>query len=162
MEEIAAAANVSKPILYRTVGDKAEVVAALSESLIEDINQDLTNAVIVEDEPRARFAAAVRAYLEAVDARRNVYLFVNAGGQTTDDLRRMVDRSAHQMIVLFSATELPGHAPSAARTWAHAIVGAFHIVTIMWLRDEYCDIDTVAEDLTDLLWPGVVTASSSG
>ena len=28
----------------------------------------------------------------------------------------------------------------------------------MWLRDDYCDIDTVADDLTQLLWPGVATA----
>ena len=59
---------------------------------------------------------------------------------------------------LHAAMEKAGRDPAAARTWAYAIVGAFQIVTLMWLRDGYCEIDTVADDLTQLLWPGVATA----
>ena len=38
MEEIAAAATVTKPILYRTVGDRAALVNALSEAMIDRIS----------------------------------------------------------------------------------------------------------------------------
>ena len=156
MEELAAAATVSKPIIYRTIGDRDALVMALSEALIDRIKVAVDAATDAAEGPDAQFRAAVRGYLTAVDADRNLFLFINAGGQQTDQLRRLVDRSAAQMITQFDALrDGSGHDPSTARTWAHAIVGAFQISTMMWLRDEYCDIDTLADQLTQLLWPGV-------
>lgn len=155
MEEIAAEATVSKPILYRTIGDRAALVTALSEWLIDRITAEIGAALEGRTEPRAQFEAAVRGYLGAVEADRQLFLFVNAGGQQTDEWRRLVDRSAQLMIGLF--TEAPASAgdAAAARTWAYSILGAFQVVTIMWLDDPYCELDTVAADLTRLLWPGI-------
>lgn len=157
MEEIAAAATVTKPILYRTIGDRAALVNALSEAMIDRITAAIGDALTGYTEPRAQFEAAVRGYLSAVDADRNLFLFVNAGRQETEELRRLVDRSATLMIELFSAA--PGLSePATARTWAYSILGAFQIVTVMWLDNEYSDRDTVAADLTALLWPGIELA----
>lgn len=156
MAELAAAATVSKPILYRTVGDRDALVLALSEALVDRIDAAVDAATAAAASRQGEFAAAVRGYLAAVDVDRNLFLFVNAGGQHTEQLRRLVDRSAAQMIEQFDAMrEVRGQDPTAARTWAHAIVGAFQISTMMWLRDEYCDIDTLADQLTQLLWPGL-------
>ena len=33
--------------------------------------------------------------------------------------------------------------------------GVFQIVTVMWLDDNYCDLDTIAADLTGLSWLGI-------
>lgn len=159
MEEIAAAATVTKPILYRTIGDRAALVNALSESMIDRITTAIDDALTGHTEPRAQFEAAVRGYLSAVDADRNLFLFlfVNTGRQDLDELRRLVDRSATLMINLFS--EAPGlQEPAMARTWAYSILGAFQIVTVMWLGSDYSDRDTVAADLTALLWPGIEIA----
>ena len=157
MEEIAAAATVTKPILYRTIGDRAALVNALSEAMIDRITAAIGDALAGHTEPRAQFEAAVRGYLGAVDADRSLFLFVNAGRQETAELRRLVDRSATLMIELFSAA--PGLSdPATARTWAYSILGAFQIVTVMWLDNEYSDRDTVAADLTALLWPGIELA----
>ena len=159
MEEIAAEADVSKPILYRTVGDKAALVTALSEYLVDRIDVAVRGATISAIDGRSGFEIAVRGYLAAVDADRNIYLFVNAGDQSTEQLRRLIDRSAQQLLELFTAARAQaGLDRSAARTWAYAVIGAFQTVTTMWLGDEYCDLDTVAQDLTHLLWPGVAAA----
>ena len=156
MAELAAAATVSKPILYRTVGDRDALVFALSEALVDRISIAVDAATEAAPSPHGEFAAAVRGYLAAVDVDRNLFLFVNAGGHHTDQLRRLVDRSAAQMIEQFDAMHtVRGKDPAAARTWAHAIVGALQISTMMWLRDEYCDIDTLADQLTQLIWPGI-------
>ena len=156
MEELAAAATVSKPIIYRTIGDRDALVMALSEAMVDRIKVAVDAATDAVASPGAEFRAAVRGYLTTVDADRNLFLFVNAGGQHPDQLRRLVDRSAAQMIGQFDALRIAGgHDPSAACTWAHAIVGALQISTMMWLRDEYCDIDTLADQLTQLLWPGI-------
>jgi AcrR family transcriptional regulator len=161
MEAIAAAATVTKPILYRTIGDRAALVNALSEALIDRITVAIGDALTGHTQPREQFEAAVRGYLSAVDTDRNLFLFVNTGGQETDELRRLVDRSATLMIELFSAA--PGlPAPATARTWAYSILGAFQIVTVMWLGDSYSDRDSVAADLTALLWPGIELAGRAG
>ncbi len=155
MEDIAAEATVSKPILYRTIGDRAALVVALSEWMIDQITTEITAALEGHTEPRTQFEAAVRGYLAAVDSNRPVFLFVNAGGQATDQLRRLVERSAQLMIALFAASPILAADPVASRTWAYSILGAFQIVTVMWLDDDYCELDTLAADLTRLLWPGI-------
>ena len=158
MEEIAAEATVTKPILYRTIGDKDALVAALSESLVDRINIAVADASGPSGDPRSDFEAAVRTYLRAIDNDRNLFLFVNAGRQGTDQLRGLVDRSSTQLIDLFAAA-LPREARylTPARTWAYAIIGSFQIVTIMWLHDEYCTLDELSADLSELIWTGVST-----
>ncbi len=155
MEDIAAEATVSKPILYRTIGDRAALVVALSEWMIDQITTEITAALEGHTEPRAQFEAAVRGYLAAVDSNRPLFLFVNAGGQPTDQVRRLVDRSAQLMIALFATSPALATDPVGTRTWAYSILGAFQIVTVMWLDDDYCELDTLAADLTRLLWPGI-------
>lgn len=159
MADIAAAATVTKPILYRTIGDRDALTSALSEILIDRVDA----AVLAErrhaTDLRSEFEAAVRGYLTAIDTDRNLFLFVNGGNQDTDMVRRLVDRSSQQPIELFTAARVAANRDTAAaRTWGYAIVGAFQLVALMWLRDDYCDVDTVADDLTHLLWPGVSTA----
>ena len=160
MEQIAAAATVTKPILYRTVGDRAALVNALSEAMIDRIAAAIGNALTGHIQPREQFEAAVRGYLGAIDADRNLFLFVNTGRQETNELRRLVDRSATLMIELFSAA--PGlQTPTMVRTWAYSILGAFQVVTVMWLGSDYSDRDTIAADLTTLLWTGIELAGTA-
>lgn len=156
MVDIAAAATVTKPILYRTIGDKEALTNALSEMLIDRVNAAVTLHLGSGGEPRDDFRSAVRGYLAAIDADRNLFLFVNGGSHETAVVQRLVDRSAQQLLDSFTAArEEAGLDTAAARTWSYAIIGAFQIVSLMWLRDDYCDIDTLADDLTHLLWTGV-------
>ncbi len=160
MADIAAEATVTKPILYRTVGDREALTNALAETLIDRIDEAVNAERPVGSDPRSDFESAVRGYLTAIHADRNLFLFINGGGQETETVRRLVDRSSRQMIEQFTAARVAsGRDTAAARTWAYAIVGAFQVVALMWLRDDYCDIDTVTADLTQLLWPGVSSAA---
>ncbi len=154
MEEIAAEADVTKPVLYREIGDRAALVSALAEILINRITEAVGDAVVGNVEPRAQLEAAVAGYLSAVDAHRHLFLFVIAGRQRPDEVRHLVEQSATAMIKLFESA--PGIATSTqARTWAYSIVGVFHTVTTMWLGDQYCDRDQLAADLSALLWPAL-------
>jgi AcrR family transcriptional regulator len=156
IEQIAAECGVTKPIVYRTVGDKQSLVGALSELLIDRIASSVSASTDPRAAPRDRFRSAVVGYLAAVVADRNLFLFVNAASPDGDQMRTLVARSAANLIDQFAAAQ-PGdrrHA-IAARTWSHAIVGAFQITALMWLGDEYCDLPLLADDLTDLLWQGI-------
>lgn len=155
LDDIAAEADVSKPILYRTIGDKDALVNALSESLVDRINEAVATATAIVADGPSGFEAAVRACLQTIEAERNLFLFVN-GGAGTDSFRGLVDRSAHDMVELFTATRShAGLDPVPARTWAYAVVGAIQVVATMWLRDEFDDLDRVARDLARLMWFGL-------
>ena len=78
MDDIAAGASVTKPILYRTIGDKAALMNALSESLVDEIDRAVAAGTKREGDPRRAFESAIRCYVEAVEAERNLFLFVNA------------------------------------------------------------------------------------
>lgn len=156
MDDIAAGASVTKPILYRTIGDKSALVAALSESLIDQIDRSVNTASRSATNPVATFEAAIRGYVVAVDADRNLFLFVNSAAPGTDQFRRLVDRSAASMITVFSSARANvGLDPDGAKTWAWAIVGALQVVTTMWLRDDDGDLDALVRDVSQLLWSGL-------
>jgi AcrR family transcriptional regulator len=156
MDDIAAGASVTKPILYRTIGDRAALVEALSESLIDQIDRSVNTASVSVTDPVASFEAAIRGYVVAVDADRNLFLFVNSAPPGTEQFRRLVDRSAASMVSVFSAARANvGLDPGGATTWAWAIVGALQMVTTMWLRDDDRDLDALVRDLSQLLWSGL-------
>jgi AcrR family transcriptional regulator len=156
MDDIAAGASVTKPILYRTIGDKAALVSALADSLVDELDRTVGAASRTASGPRSSFEAAIRSYLVAVDAERNLYLFVNSAAPGSDEFRRLVDRSAATMITTFtSARERAGLDVDGASAWAWAVVGALQFVATMWLRDDERDVDALAHDLSELLWSGV-------
>lgn len=163
MDDIAAGASVTKPILYRTVGDKATLINALSESLIDQIDRSVQIASGAAHDPRSAFESAIRGYLTAVEADRNLYLFVNSAAPGTEVFRRLVDRSAASMITGFTtARSRFGLDADGAETWAWAIVGALQVVTTMWLRDEHRDLELVVDDVSQLLWSGLAPILDAG
>jgi AcrR family transcriptional regulator len=156
MDDIAAGASVTKPILYRTIGDKAALVSALADSLVDDLDRAVDAASRSDGGPRASFEAAIRAYLTAVDSERNLYLFVNSAAPGSDEFRRLVDRSSAGMITAFTtARTRAGLDAEGASAWAWAVVGALQFVATMWLRDDGRALDTLAHDVSELLWSGV-------
>lgn len=160
MDDIADEANVSKPTLYRLVGDRNAVVDALSDVLVDRIARVLADTLAPGGEPRSDFFASVRAYLIAVRTDRNLYLFVNSIGQRPEPLRQRIERSAQQLVHMFAAVGIPGVAAStnAPYTWGYSVIGALQTVTLMWIDDDDADLEGIANDVTHLLWPGVAAA----
>jgi AcrR family transcriptional regulator len=160
MGDIAEEADVSKPILYRLIGDRNAVADALSDVLVERIAGVIADTISPTGEPRDEFFASVRAYLTAVRSDRNLYLFVNSIGQRPEPLRQRVERSAQQLVQLFAAGHTSGVAgsPNAPYTWGYSVIGALQTVTLMWIDDDDADLDGIADDVTHLLWPGVAAA----
>ena len=155
MEDIAAEAAVSKPIVYRMVGDRAALTVALSEWLIDRIDSATTDAREGIEAPRDQFRASIRAYLGIVQEHADVFEFVN-GGHSTELYQRLVERSARSMVELFAeARRAVGLDDQGARTWAYSLVGALQTVTTMWHRDRFGELEAVSEDVTRLMWDGL-------
>ena len=158
MEAIAAAAGVTKPILYRGIGDREALVAALAERFVDRINAVVEAAVVGASGPHEALRRFASAYLGAVDTERNLYTFITSSptGGRGDQALHLADRSVLQMAAQLGAQrQAQGLDPAAATPWAYAIVGMMHIVTLWWMRDATISREDLAEHLADLLWAGL-------
>jgi AcrR family transcriptional regulator len=156
LDDIAQAAGVTKPVVYRALGDKATITLALSEWLIDRMNEAATAATAQLPPSSDRLRAALLACLTTIERERRVFSFVNNGGHAMELVGRLIDRSAAGLIATLSAirrsTAGREHTP---RTWSYAVVGAVQASATIWLRDRYCTLDQLADDLTTVLWTGL-------
>jgi AcrR family transcriptional regulator len=153
MVAIADEAGVTKPILYRGVGDKAALVRALAERLVDRVAATVSGAVTSGGaEGVSQF---VSAYLGHVQTERNLYLYVTRGDSGPESLQR-ADRAGQPLSErLAELRRSQGADPTAAITWAYATVGMLHFVTLWWLREGGDDVDAIAGYVSELLWSGL-------
>jgi AcrR family transcriptional regulator len=155
MASIAAEAGVTKPVVYRAVGDKEAVAVAVSEHLSRQVEVMTTEVLESEPSSRARFRVATRNYFELLSSERQLFLFVAYGWGSHDgtQLEAMIDRSAEPFIRTERARSGEAQADeSRNRTFAYAAVGALRTVAVMWVRNPYCTLDEITDDVTDYVF----------
>jgi AcrR family transcriptional regulator len=158
MDEIAAAAGVTKPILYRHFGDKDGLYAALVERYMQALYREAERA-LDEPNPRRRLAHAVDAFLEAVEREPEVFRFVR---RLTTEQRQAADVAgafvAGHAATIAQATrqdlERLGLDADAAEPYAHGIVGMMQFVAAWWLETRLLPRERLVDQLTTLLWEG--------
>jgi AcrR family transcriptional regulator len=158
MEEIAAEAGITKPILYRHFGHKDGLYAALVERYMLRLYREAEEA-LGETNPRRRVAAAVEAFLEAVEREPEVFRFVR---RVTSEQRQAgeaagaVVRGHAARIAEATRPDLErlGLDPDAAEPWAYGIVGMMQSVAAWWLDTRLVSRERLVEQLTTLLWEG--------
>ncbi|MFN3218874.1 MAG: TetR/AcrR family transcriptional regulator [Acidimicrobiales bacterium] len=151
MDEIAAEAGVTKPIIYRTVGDKAAIGLALAEYLSLQVEAAGFEASACETDPERRFMAAVRSVFEYLAEEQALFLFVEQGWGSADGSHTalLIERAAQPFIDGFAeSADGAAHPPEAVRTWAYATVGSLRTVANMWVRDRWCTLDELVEHAT--------------
>ncbi len=160
MEAIAAEASVTKPIVYRTLGDKEAVSEAVAEYLSLEVEKATVVLLDQSDDPRTAFYAAVHAYFTTLAADKELFLFVEHGWASPDgkQLVRMIERAAMPLVERFAINNPHDtHGPNAPTTWAYAVTGALRTVAMMWVREPYCSVEDLASQITDMF----VTAPSN-
>jgi AcrR family transcriptional regulator len=157
MDEIAAEAGISKPILYRHFGDKDGLFRALAERYVEALLGELRAARVTGD-PRANIAAGIDAYLAFVEREPEGYRFLLGAAEqprtsaiVQEFRRRLADECA------FATAERlrrAGLDPEIAEPWAHGVVGMVRSVGIWWLETRTVPRERLVEHLTNVLWDG--------
>jgi AcrR family transcriptional regulator len=158
LDAIAAEAGVTKPILYRGVGDRDTLVNALAQRLTARMTADVGKLVSEASDSRDALRRLVGGYLKYAEADRHLYLYVTLNGAGDDRVRKsliLADGTAVQFAEGIAAYRTAqGAEPSVATTWAYGLVGALHFVTLWWLRDQSADIEQVTDHITSLMWSG--------
>jgi len=160
MEQVAAVAGVSKPVLYRYFADKAQLWTAVGEHVARLVVDAVVPAVAAVDAKRELVVAAISAYLGAIEAQPDLYQFiVHQSG--APGMPRIIETSARTI-----ATELArvigdrlralGLDSGGAEPWAYGIVGLVQSVGDWWIvHSRPMTRAALTDYLTSLLWHGL-------
>jgi AcrR family transcriptional regulator len=159
MNELAAAAGITKPILYSHFGDKAGLVTALADRAVEELNQTLAVGLATGGTARDRMRATIDAFVGYIEREPQMYRFLVRGALGSDtgvDELELVARIANQItVVLGAALRAAGADSGPAELWAYAIVGAAFFGAEWWLSRPVLARTALVDDLTRILWDGL-------
>ncbi len=165
MDELAAEAGVTKPILYAHFGDRAGLASALAERFIDQVAECLTNAFLAAaGQPEQSLRSGLDAFVGFVEEDPHVYQFivresVNAAssGKAPSIARLRVFDSLGALITqgLSSQLRQAGRDPTAAEPIAFATMGMVFGAAEWWLDRRTLSRAELVDLLGDLLWAGL-------
>jgi AcrR family transcriptional regulator len=159
VEEIAARAKVSKPILYDHFGGKEGLYAVIVDRELEYIVSRITEAV-ASGSPRARLEQATFAYLTYVRERPLGFAVLlrdapqhQRSGEMPALMYDLADRVGDVFTDQFHEA---GYDPESAPIYAHALVGMVAFVSQWWTEcSKPPSTETVASHIAALAWMGL-------
>ena len=157
VEEIAARAKVSKPILYGHFGGKEGLYAVVVDREIEHILGSIAKAVS-SGSPRSRLEQAALAYLRYVQEHPEGFavLLRDAPKQSSEMPALMYDLADRISDVFTEQFGKAGYDPESAPIYAHALVGMVAFVGQWWTESRKPEsVETVASHIAALAWAGL-------
>jgi AcrR family transcriptional regulator len=161
MEEIAAQAGVSKPILYRHFTDRADLWLAVGRRVTDELLAAMSSELIVDRPPRETISAVIDTYLALIEWDTEIYRFVVHGsfadrGMSSDLVHAHMDLMASEVArVLGDRLRSAGADAGGAEPWAHGIVGMVQAAADWWIDRRSMSRAALAEYLTAMISTGV-------
>lgn len=161
MDQIAADARTSKPVVYRYFADKTDLYRAVTQRVVGTILSALRT--VTEREPAAPelIRDSVAAYLALLEQSPQLYRFVVRhphleDGTTFSEV--IADMLAAQLAQSMRADGLD---PARAHPWGDAIVGFINAASLWWLdHPGAMTRRELADYLAALLWGGAAGVQS--
>ena len=155
MDEIAAQAGITKPIVYRYFGDRAGLYQAVAERYCADLTSRF-QSVVGSSDIDARVIKLIDAYLAFVQDDPQVHQFLLHPQHAT---RPVVTFGYHVGEVIAGLIrerlEIAGREVAPAEPWGHAVAGMLQGASTWWLVHPEVQRATVVERLRALLWDGL-------
>ncbi len=157
IEDICRLADISRPIVYSQVGNKAAIYLACVRRARRTLEQGLAAAATSSTDPQDQLAGAADAYLRILeeDPRRWELLYGKTGviGELSDQVA-----SERQRTVQTIAALLQSYAPDAEPDWlqacAYLISGAGEQLGRWWLANRHIPRRAAAQFYADFAWTG--------
>ena len=157
MDDIAAAAGVTKPVLYQHFTSKR----SLYLHLVDDVGQRMARAITVKtsdtDSPRKQVESGVGAYFDFVADNRAAFLLLFEGADRSDaDVAEAVNRIEDSMAELVAPLIAAGIDADQQRALAYGIVGAAEAAGRAWATGKLTiDASHLAVEIAELAWSGL-------
>jgi AcrR family transcriptional regulator len=162
MDQIAAVAGTSKPVIYRYFADKTELYRAVTERVVGQVLATLTRVTSDSPPPRELIHHSIDAYLALLEDNPELYRFVAQHPHLTRSAAGTPAATDFSTVVAeLLATQLGAHLheigldPAFAHPWGEAIVGFIRAASLWWLdhRDAMAR-QQLSDYLGALLWGG--------
>jgi AcrR family transcriptional regulator len=161
MEDVAAEAGVTKPVLYRHFEDKADLYVALGQRGTEILFEQLIPAINAELAPVPRIRMALGAFFGVIEEHPNLYRLLAHGGLPGKAVDSDVVAEDKEVIATALTALLGDYMrmfnmdSGAAEPWAHGIVGMVQSTGEWWLDRRSMSRDSVVEYLTQIIWAAI-------
>ncbi|TNC23196.1 TetR/AcrR family transcriptional regulator [Amycolatopsis alkalitolerans] len=161
MENVAVAAGVTKPVLYRHFEDKADLYVALGQRGTELLFSRLVPAINSQLAPVPRIRKALDAFFGVIEEHPNLYRLLARGAFTERPANSDVVAEDKELIataltaLLGDYMRMFGMDSGAAEPWAYGIVGMVQNTGEWWLDRRSMSRDAVVEYLTQIIWAAI-------
>jgi AcrR family transcriptional regulator len=159
VEEIAAEANVSKPVVYEHFGGKEGLYAVVVDREIRTLLDGITGALHAQTSSRALLEAAALALLDYVEGSADGFRILvrdSPAGQSTGSFASLISDVAtqveHLLAAEFRSRKLD---PKTAPIYAQMLVGRVALTGQWWLDWRRFKKADVAAHLVNLAWNGL-------
>jgi AcrR family transcriptional regulator len=158
MEDIAAEAGISRPILYRHFGDATGLYAAVADDFCRALLARLRRGARDLPPGHALLHHQILSYLTFIDEDPNVYRFLNR--QVPPDRERSVTHHSGFSRLVADATadhlRSAGWGKRMSVAGADLFVGGLEAAASRWVEERTCSAEELADRLTAVLWNGFV------
>ena len=157
--DIAAAAGITKPVLYRHFADRADLQAAVGEQAAAVLLARIGAELGPGRSPAEQTRAVIDVVLTCVDEDPQLWRFVTQRAARSVDAP-IVDHLRGRIAQLLAAVlgeELGkrGLDSGGVEVWAHGLVGMVHSAAEWWLDHRTVSRAALADELAALAWTGV-------
>ncbi|MCL2090035.1 MAG: TetR/AcrR family transcriptional regulator [Micrococcales bacterium] len=159
VEEIAARANVSKPVVYEHFGGKEGIYAVVVDRETQALTSTLIAALETAGHPKAlleRTALALLDYIEDNEDGFRILVRDSPVAQATGTFSSLIGDVATQVEHLLAAQfSRRGQNPRTAPMYSQMLVGMVALTGQWWLDARSPRKDEVAAHLVNLAWNGL-------
>ncbi|KAA2264090.1 TetR/AcrR family transcriptional regulator [Solihabitans fulvus] len=161
MDEIAAEAGVSKPVLYRHFTDKSDLYVAVGQRGTEMLMERMGPALADDGPLLARISGAVDAYLITIEEQPDLYRFVVRRSFTDRPVEQDVVTEDKELIAAALARLLGDYLRAfeldsgGAEPWAHAVVGMVQNAGDWWLERQSMSRQSLRDYLAKIIWHAI-------
>ncbi|HSF26393.1 MAG TPA: TetR/AcrR family transcriptional regulator [Actinomycetes bacterium] len=159
VEEIAAKAGVSKPVVYEHFGGKEGLYAVVVDREMHALLDSITSALTGESHPRVlleQAALALLGYIEASQDGFRILVRDSPVGESTGGFASLIsDATTHVEHILVEQFKASGFDPKTAPLYAQMLVGMVALTGQWWLDARKPKKAEVAAHLVNLAWNGL-------
>jgi AcrR family transcriptional regulator len=156
MAHVAAAAGVSKPVLYRYFASKAQLWLAVGDYVAQQIAAAVVPAVTPIREERAFVVEAVDAYLAEIESKPGLYQFLMQHSGGHDLIARASETVATELArAIGDRLRTLGLDSGPAEPWAYGLVGLVTAVGDWWMtHGRPMSRAALTDYVASLIWQG--------
>ncbi len=157
MDAVAAAAGVTKPVLYQHFSSKHDLFLELLGTVASRLTETVVDAVSAASSPFEQVQLGFRAYFQFVSDRPAEFHLLFGEGVRSDEAFAAQVQSVEAAIAgtISELIVIEGLTSAERLVLAHGVVGLAEATGRHWSREGNTSPDIIATQITDLAWRGL-------